>query len=61
MAIFESLVLKYGSVVIGYCLLAAPVFKNTKKDDNHTDVAEMTKDYISNSQNLINLSKVRKI
>jgi len=58
-AIFESLVLKYGSVIIGYCLLAAPVFKNIRKDGNHTGVAEITKEYISNSQILINLSKVR--
>jgi ATP-binding cassette subfamily D (ALD) protein 3 len=58
-AIFESLVLKYGSVIIGFCLLAEPVFKNIKFDTNLTDVATKTKDYISNSQNLINLSKVR--
>jgi ATP-binding cassette subfamily D (ALD) protein 3 len=59
MGFFDSLILKYGSVTVGYCLLAVPVFgKNSEQYKSHSDVGTITRDYISNSQNLINLSKV---
>ena len=59
MGIFDSLILKYGSVSVGYCLLGVPFFgKNNNQYTSSSDIGVFTRDYISNSQNLINLSKV---
>lgn len=60
MGIFDNLIYKYGANIIGYCLLAIPVFgeqqsKYTQK--GKVDASNITKDYIRNSSNLLNLSK----
>lgn len=58
---FESLILKYGSVIIGYYLLGLPVFRKKAVLNQYLDVGDITRDYITNSQNLINLSKENQI
>jgi ATP-binding cassette subfamily D (ALD) protein 3 len=62
MGIFDNMIYKYGANIIGYCLLAIPAFgqqqeKYKKTDSGVVDASNITKDYIRNSSNLINLSK----
>ena len=62
MGIFDSMLVKYGAVMIGYSILGLPVFgvkrdayKNAK---GGSDASMIAKDYIRNSSLLINLAKV---
>jgi len=63
MGIFDSMLVKYGAVMIGYSILGLPVFggrkdlyKNAKGGN---DASMIAKDYIRNSSLLINLAKVK--
>jgi len=60
MGTFDSLLTKYGAVMIGYCIVGLPVFgpgsaEYLKKIGN--DPSAITRDYVRNSSLLINLSK----
>jgi ATP-binding cassette subfamily D (ALD) protein 3 len=62
MGIFDNMIYKYGANIIGYCLLAIPAFGKTKSkytnvESGNVDASNITKDYIRNSANLLNLSK----
>lgn len=60
MGIFDSMLVKYGAVMIGYTVVGLPVFgpgrekylASIKDDPNR-----ITKDYVRNSSLLINLAK----
>ena len=60
MGIYDSMLVKYGAVMVGYAVLGMPVFgpnklrylKEVKKDSS-----KITKDFIRNSSLLINLAK----
>jgi len=60
MGIFDSMLVKYGAVMIGYTVVGLPVFGPgseeylRKRGDNQ---ATITKDYVRNSSLLINLAK----
>jgi len=63
MGIFDSMLVKYGAVMIGYSILGLPVFGG-KKDfyksgKGGNDASMIAKDYIRNSGLLINLAKVK--
>lgn len=57
--IFDSLLTKYGAVMMGYTLLGFPIFtgseRYSKKFSNDSSI--ITKDYIRNSTLLVNLAK----
>lgn len=60
MGIFDSILVKYGAVMIGYTVVGLPVFgpgseEYLKKNDGSQ--AAITKDYVRNSSLLINLAK----
>jgi ATP-binding cassette subfamily D (ALD) protein 3 len=62
MGIFDSMLVKYGAVMIGYAILGLPVFgikselyKTAKGGNNASMIA---KDLIRNSSLLVNLAKV---
>jgi len=59
MGIFDNMLVKYGSVIVGYGVLGMPVFgSNVDQSKLETlDPAKLTKDYVRNSSLLINLSK----
>jgi len=60
MGIFDSMLVKYGAVMVGYMVVGLPVFGPGSAaylaKHNH-DMAQITKDYVRNSGLLINLSK----
>ena len=60
MGIFDSMLVKYGAVMVGYTVVGLPVFgpgreKYLKSINN--DPTKITKDYVRNSSLLINLAK----
>lgn len=60
MGIFDSMLVKYGAVMVGYTVVGLPVFgpnreKYLKEIGN--DPTRITKDYVRNSSLLINLAK----
>lgn len=60
MGIYDSMLVKYGAVMVGYTVVGLPVFgpnseEYLKKAGN--DQAQITKDYVRNSSLLINLAK----
>jgi ATP-binding cassette subfamily D (ALD) protein 3 len=60
MGIFDSMLVKYGAVMVGYTVVGLPVFgpgreKYLKEIGN--DPTQITKDYVRNSSLLINLAK----
>lgn len=60
MGIFDSMLVKYGAVMVGYTVVGLPVFgpgreKYLKSINN--DPTQITKDYVRNSSLLINLAK----
>jgi ATP-binding cassette subfamily D (ALD) protein 3 len=59
MGVFDSMVVKYGAVAVGYTVLGLPVFGPNKDRYNNTarDSSDITRDYIRNSSLLINLAK----
>jgi len=60
MGIYDSMLVKYGAVMIGYAILGLPVFGPNKAvylKSIKNDSSKITKDYIRNSSLLINLAK----
>lgn len=60
MGIFDSMLVKYGAVMIGYTILGLPVFSGRGERygiNSITDASAITKDYIRNSSLLVNLAK----
>jgi len=60
MGIYDSMLVKYGAVMIGYTVIGLPVFgprsaQYLKEVGN--DTSKITKDYVRNSSLLINLAK----
>jgi len=62
MGVFDSMLVKYGAVMLGYTILALPVFgkgaQKYKQNANVDYVGTIAKDYMKNSGLLINLAKV---
>jgi ATP-binding cassette subfamily D (ALD) protein 3 len=60
MGIFDSMLAKYGAVMIGYTVVGLPVFGPNSAaylEATKNDPSRITKDYVRNSSLLINLSK----
>lgn len=60
MGIFDSMLVKYGAVMVGYTVVGLPVFgPNSAKylAEVGNDPTRITKDYVRNSSLLINLAK----
>lgn len=60
MGIFDSMLVKYGAVMIGYTVVGLPVFgpgRAAYLKSINNDPTSITKDYVSNSSLLINLAK----
>lgn len=60
MGTFDSLLVKYGAVIIGYAVVGLPVFGAGSKEYLEkigNDPSAITRDYIRNSSLLINLAK----
>eukprot|EP01118_Nematostelium_gracile_P014803 TRINITY_DN5847_c0_g1_i4.p1 TRINITY_DN5847_c0_g1~~TRINITY_DN5847_c0_g1_i4.p1 ORF type:complete len:695 (-),score=231.46 TRINITY_DN5847_c0_g1_i4:90-2174(-) len=52
--IFDNFLVKYGTSITGYMILALPIYF-TAKDAANSDVSDLTKSYVRNRQLLINL------
>lgn len=60
MGIFDSMLVKYGAVTVGYTVVGLPVFGPNSEaylKETGGDSARITKDYVRNSSLLINLAK----
>lgn len=60
MGVFDSMLVKYGAVMVGFAVLGLPVFGPNKEQYIKTigaDSSAITRDYIRNSSLLINLAK----
>jgi ATP-binding cassette subfamily D (ALD) protein 3 len=60
MGIFDSMLVKYGAVMVGYAILGLPVFgpgSEAYLAKVGSDPSKITRDYVRNSSLLINLSK----
>ena len=60
MGIYDSMLVKYGAVMIGYTVIGLPVFGPRRHEylkSVGTDTSKITKDYVRNSSLLINLAK----
>ena len=60
MGIYDSMLVKYGAVMVGYTVVGLPVFGPNSKEYLEkfgNDQAQITKDYVRNSSLLINLAK----
>lgn len=60
MGTFDSLLVKYGAVIIGYAVVGLPVFGSDSKaylERIGNDPSAITRDYVRNSSLLINLAK----
>jgi|SaaInl33SG_5_DNA_1037386.scaffolds.fasta_scaffold06060_2 ATP-binding cassette subfamily D (ALD) protein 3 len=60
MGIFDSMLVKYGAVMIGYTVVGLPVFGPGREkylESIKDDPNRITKDYVRNSSLLINLAK----
>jgi ATP-binding cassette subfamily D (ALD) protein 3 len=60
MGVFDSMLVKYGAVMVGYAVLGLPVFGPGSAEYIKrvgTDPSAITRDYIRNSSLLINLAK----
>jgi ATP-binding cassette subfamily D (ALD) protein 3 len=60
MGVFDSMLVKYGAVMVGYAVLGLPVFgpgSEAYLKKVGTDGSAITRDYIRNSSLLINLAK----
>lgn len=60
MGIYDSMLVKYGAVMVGYAVVGLPVFGPNSKAylaKFGDDQAQITKDYVRNSSLLINLAK----
>lgn len=62
MGCFDSMLTKYGAVLVGYSILGLPVFGPGREEylkKIGSDASIITKDYVRNSSLLINLAKVK--
>lgn len=60
MGIVDSMLVKYGAVLVGYAILGLPVFGPGSKEylaSQGPDPSWITRDYVRNSSLLINLAK----
>lgn len=60
MGVFDSMLVKYGAVMVGYAVLGLPVFGPNKQEylkKIGSNGSAITRDYIRNSSLLINLAK----
>lgn len=60
MGIFDSMLVKYGAVMVGYTVVGLPVFGPNREEylkSVGNDPTKITKDYVRNSSLLINLAK----
>jgi len=60
MGIYDSMLVKYGALFVGYAILGLPVFGPRSKEYLATigdDESKITKDYVRNTSLLINLAK----
>jgi len=60
MGIFDSMLVKYGAVMVGYTVVGLPVFGPNREaylKSVGNDPTKITKDYVRNSSLLINLAK----
>lgn len=60
MGIFDSMITKYGAVLVGYTVLGLPVFGPGREEYIKAvaeDPSQITRDYVRNSAMLINLAK----
>lgn len=60
MGVFDSMLVKYGAVMVGFAVLGLPVFGPNKEQyikNIGADSSAITRDYIRNSSLLINLAK----
>ena len=60
MGIYDSMLVKYGAVMVGYTVVGLPVFGPNSAEylaKRGNDQAMITKDYVRNSSLLINLAK----
>lgn len=60
MGTFDSMLVKYGAVMIGYGVVGLPVFGPDSKEylaSVGNDASAITRDYVRNSSLLINLAK----
>ena len=60
MGIYDSMLVKYGAVMVGYTVVGLPVFGPKSGEylaKYGNDQAQITKDYVRNSSLLINLAK----
>jgi ATP-binding cassette, subfamily D (ALD), member 3 len=60
MGVFDSMLVKYGAVMVAYGVLGIPVFGSKKDEylkDVSSDTSSITRDYIRNSSLLISLAK----
>jgi ATP-binding cassette subfamily D (ALD) protein 3 len=60
MGIFDSMLAKYGAVMVGYAIVGLPVFGPNSAaylESIKDDPTRITKDYVRNSSLLINLAK----
>lgn len=60
MGVLDSMLVKYGAVMVGYAVLGLPVFGPGSEKyiaSISTDTSAITQDYIRNSSLLINLAK----
>ena len=58
--VFDSMMVKYGAVMVGYAVLGLPVFGPKSQEylkKVGSDGSAITRDYIRNSSLLINLAK----
>ncbi len=64
MGVFDSMLVKYGAVMLGFTILALPVFGRNaqayKVKASKDYVGAITKDYFKNSGLLLNLARVNK-
>ena len=61
MGTFDSMLVKYGAVMVGYTVVGLPVFGGNRKryiEQVKGDASVITRDYVRNSSLLINLAKV---
>lgn len=60
MGIYDSMLVKYGAVMVGYTVIGLPVFGPRRHEylaSVGDDPSKITKDYVRNSSLLINLAK----
>ena len=60
MGIFDSMLVKYGAVMVGYTVVGLPVFGPNREaylKSVENDPTMITKDYVRNSSLLVNLAK----